>query len=121
MSSTGVLLPPLVQIPLPIRPFGAEGNRYRAFASSLFGWMVRMPMQLFFKMRTFVSVCLMYQYLCAAEFGSQSSLAAAENGKNELYAVTPLTAPGSFTAGVEGPACDAEGNVFAVNFAREQT
>ena len=27
----------------------------------------------------------------------------------------------SFTPGVEGPACDAAGNVYAVNFARQQT
>ena len=33
----------------------------------------------------------------------------------------PLTDEGSFTAGVEGPACDSEGNVYAVNFARRQT
>jgi sugar lactone lactonase YvrE len=34
---------------------------------------------------------------------------------------TPLTAENSFTAGVEGPACDARGNVYAVNYARQQT
>jgi sugar lactone lactonase YvrE len=34
---------------------------------------------------------------------------------------TPLTMSGEFTSGVEGPACDAEGNVYAVNFARQQT
>ena len=27
----------------------------------------------------------------------------------------------SFTAGIEGPACDAQGNIYAVNFARQQT
>ena len=78
-------------------------------------------MRLIFKMRTFVSVCLVYQYLCAAEFGSPSLVAAAERAPKEHYVPTPLTAPGSFTAGVEGPACDADGNIFAVNFAREQT
>jgi len=34
---------------------------------------------------------------------------------------SPLTAPGSFTSGVEGPACDSEGNIYAVNFARQAT
>lgn len=34
---------------------------------------------------------------------------------------SPLTSEKSFTAGVEGPACDREGNIFAVNFARQQT
>ncbi len=39
----------------------------------------------------------------------------------KLFTATPLTAEGSFTEGIEGPACDAEGNVYAVNFARQQT
>jgi len=38
-----------------------------------------------------------------------------------LFVATPLTAEGSFTDGVEGPACDAAGNIYAVNFAKEQT
>lgn len=56
-----------------------------------------------------------------AQLGSLESLEAAERGRNELFVATPLTAPGSFTTGAEGPACDAEGNIFAVNFARQQT
>jgi sugar lactone lactonase YvrE len=31
------------------------------------------------------------------------------------------TKPGEFTEGIEGPACDREGNLYAVNFARQQT
>lgn len=38
-----------------------------------------------------------------------------------LFVASPLTEPGSFTSGVEGPACDAAGNVYAVNFAKQQT
>ncbi len=38
-----------------------------------------------------------------------------------LFVARPLTAENSFTAGIEGPACDARGNIYAVNFAREQT
>jgi len=38
-----------------------------------------------------------------------------------LYLATPLTATNSFTAGIEGPACDRAGNIFAVNFAQQQT
>ena len=49
------------------------------------------------------------------------SLDAAERAKEELFVATPLTAPGSFTSGVEGPACDAKGNLYAVNFAKQQT
>ncbi|WP_372632632.1 SMP-30/gluconolactonase/LRE family protein [Cohnella sp.] len=37
---------------------------------------------------------------------------------NEARALTP---PGSFTAGIEGPACDGKGNVYAVNYARSGT
>lgn len=39
----------------------------------------------------------------------------------ELYVATPLTQEGLFTPGIEGPACDRQGNVFAVNFERQQT
>ena len=38
-----------------------------------------------------------------------------------LFIATPLTAEGSFTPGVEGPACDAAGNIYAVNFGNQQT
>jgi len=39
----------------------------------------------------------------------------------KLFVATPLTQEGSFTEGIEGPACDAQGNIYAVNFARQQT
>ncbi len=45
----------------------------------------------------------------------------AKIGPNELFVAQPLTEPQSFTSGIEGPACDAAGNIFAVNFARQQT
>ncbi|CAA9433565.1 MAG: Gluconolactonase [uncultured Phycisphaerae bacterium] len=38
-----------------------------------------------------------------------------------LFVATQLTEPGSFTAGVEGPACDAAGYVYAVNYAIQGT
>ncbi|MCE3606077.1 SMP-30/gluconolactonase/LRE family protein [Massilia sp. P8910] len=38
-----------------------------------------------------------------------------------LHVASALTPPQSFTFGVEGPAVDAAGNVYAVNFARQQT
>jgi len=38
-----------------------------------------------------------------------------------LFTARPLTAVGSFTSGVEGPACDAAGNIYAVNFEKQQT
>ena len=39
----------------------------------------------------------------------------------KLFVATPLTAPGSFTSGIEGPACDSAGQIFAVNFSKQQT
>jgi gluconolactonase len=41
--------------------------------------------------------------------------------KEELFVATPHTETGSFTEGIEGPNCDAQGNVYAVNFARQGT
>jgi gluconolactonase len=38
-----------------------------------------------------------------------------------LWVAKPLTKPKEFTAGIEGPACDAAGNIFAVNFGEQQT
>lgn len=38
-----------------------------------------------------------------------------------LFLATTLTAAHSFTKGIEGPAVDADGNIYAVNFARQQT
>jgi sugar lactone lactonase YvrE len=40
---------------------------------------------------------------------------------DDLFVAEPLTLPGQFTAGIEGPACDRDGNVYAVNFARQGT
>lgn len=39
----------------------------------------------------------------------------------ELFVARPLTEKESFTTGIEGPACDSAGNIYAVNFARQQT
>jgi len=38
-----------------------------------------------------------------------------------LMAATPLTEPHSFTAEIEGPACDRDGAIYAVSFARKPT
>jgi len=39
----------------------------------------------------------------------------------KLFEAKPLTQPKEFTPGIEGPNCDAEGNIFAVNFAKQGT
>ncbi len=49
------------------------------------------------------------------------ALAAAEDSGGVLFEARAFTEEGSFTPGVEGPAVDRLGNVFAVNFARQQT
>ncbi|MDF1752740.1 MAG: amidohydrolase family protein [Verrucomicrobiales bacterium] len=41
--------------------------------------------------------------------------------RDEMGVVTPYTRPGLFTGGIEGPACDAEGNLYAVNFSEQGT
>ena len=38
-----------------------------------------------------------------------------------LCTATPLTVTNAFTAGIEGPACDLAGNIFAVNFKAQHT
>src|SRR4051812_31495090 len=45
----------------------------------------------------------------------------AEPNNAPLFVARPLTAVGSFTEGIEGPNCDAAGDVYAVNFARQHT
>ena len=39
----------------------------------------------------------------------------------KLFVATPLTEKNQFTGGIEGPACDRQGNIYAVNFARQST
>lgn len=53
--------------------------------------------------------------LCLA--GSHHCRAAQE----QLFEAKPLTKAGQFTPGIEGPACDRAGNIYAVNFSRQQT
>ena len=38
-----------------------------------------------------------------------------------LWIATPVTEEGEFTPGIEGPACDRDGNIYAVNFAAQGT
>ncbi len=41
--------------------------------------------------------------------------------QEKLYEATALTEPGLFTGGIEGPACDAQGNIYCVKFGGEHT
>lgn len=40
--------------------------------------------------------------------------------EEKLFIATPLTAGGEFTPGIEGPACDAAGNIYAVAFGEKR-
>jgi sugar lactone lactonase YvrE len=42
-------------------------------------------------------------------------------GGEQLYVARPFTEKGSFTAEIEGPAVDRDGNIYAVSFARKPT
>ncbi len=52
-----------------------------------------------------------------AAFSWDATHAAAE----PLWTPRALTQPGEFTPGIEGPCCDRDGNIYAVNFARQHT
>jgi gluconolactonase len=41
--------------------------------------------------------------------------------REKLFVAKPFTEEKSFTPGIEGPNCDKDGNVYAVNFAKQQT
>jgi len=41
--------------------------------------------------------------------------------EEELFVSSEFTEPNGFTSGVEGPACDKEGNLYAVNYAKQGT
>ncbi|HYF35347.1 MAG TPA: SMP-30/gluconolactonase/LRE family protein, partial [Prosthecobacter sp.] len=48
-------------------------------------------------------------------------MAASGFGAEALFKASPLTEEGLFTGGIEGPACDAQGNIFCVKFGGEHT
>ncbi len=41
--------------------------------------------------------------------------------REQRFISKPLTEPGGFTSGIEGPGCDAGGNLYAVNYVRQGT
>ena len=48
-------------------------------------------------------------------------LLGARQESEKLWIAAPHTEEGAFTPGIEGPACDKDGAVYAVNFAKQQT
>ena len=68
-----------------------------------------------------ITILLVALLLGNAGCREPTSIAKSGSMGAELYVSTDLTAPGSFTPGIEGPACDAAGNLYAVNFERQHT
>lgn len=56
----------------------------------------------------------------APAFSLLCSFALASAADEKLFVATPLTAEGAFTPGIEGPACDREGNIYAVSFGEKR-
>jgi len=52
---------------------------------------------------------------------TMTMLALAMATGEDLFVASPLTEPGEFTKGIEGPTCDADGNIYAVNFDEQGT
>jgi sugar lactone lactonase YvrE len=71
------------------------------------------------KRRTFIAILGLTSF--APLLAADAPPPAPPPPQEKLFVATPLTDEDSFTTGVEGPACDGAGNVYAVNFARQQT
>ena len=50
-----------------------------------------------------------------------SAFAQTAAAEEKLFVAEPLTQPKEFTGGIEGPQCDATGNIYAVNFKTDGT
>jgi len=61
------------------------------------------------------------RFALANIFATLFATAAIADAAETLWVATPLTQPGEFTDGIEGPACDPQGNVFAVNYRKQGT
>src|SRR5262245_13866181 len=59
--------------------------------------------------------------LCALALMPTLAVLAEEKKGEKLFVSSALTKEKEFTAGIEGPACDAKGNIYAVNYEKEQT
>ena len=59
--------------------------------------------------------------LAVAVLAALGACRIASRPSERLFIAEPLTPDGSFTEGIEGPACDPAGNIYAVNFERQGT
>ncbi len=69
------------------------------------------------------AVWVLLLLLCGLALGMGHGVVtlADESAKEELFVATFLTEKNGFTSGIEGPACDADGNLYAVDFAKNHT
>jgi len=56
-----------------------------------------------------------------AAFGALAGVVGSSQAADALWQASPLTPEKSYTPGIEGPAVDSKGNVYAVNFERQGT
>ena len=63
----------------------------------------------------------MKEYVIQSLVTASLLLLSHEASAEELFKTTPLTKPGEFTKGIEGPASDKAGNIYAVNFKEQGT
>ncbi len=63
--------------------------------------------------------CLCFIPLLVAAVAA--TLPAAEKKGEKLFVASALTPEKAFTEGIEGPGCDAQGNIYVVNYAKQQT
>lgn len=76
--------------------------------------MVKMKIIFYFIMISFALNSLS----CVSE---KEEIAEDKNMNEELFVSYQFTEPNGFTSGIEGPACDKEGNLYAVNYERQHT
>ncbi len=73
------------------------------------------------RIRTGTSAALVPKVVLASVAAVVVAAGVERLGAEDLFVAEPLTLPGQFTGGIEGPACDRDGNIYAVNFARQGT
>ncbi len=71
----------------------------------------------------FIMICfLLHSLSCGSENkGVLEEDNMNESANEELFISHQFTEPNGFTSGIEGPACDKDGNLYAVNYERQHT
>lgn len=71
------------------------------------------------RVKVSIAAVVLTAAVVAASVGAAGQ--AAGSKKMSHWTAEPLTPEKSFTIGIEGPACDAKGNIYAVNYERQHT